>query len=92
MNGELDRQNRDILKRLKIGASDKRDMSETLYEYLMMYNSTPHSVTGKTPSELFFRRMYKDKIPRLKDISETENDAEVVRPVAKRKKKGRWRS
>lgn len=54
MNGEVERQNRDIVKRLKISSSEKLDMRDTLCEYLMMYNSTPHSVTGKTPSKLFF--------------------------------------
>ncbi|KAG7304923.1 hypothetical protein JYU34_010335 [Plutella xylostella] len=52
MNGEVERQNRDILKRLKISQIERKDIKETLYEYLMMYNSTPHSVTGKSPSLL----------------------------------------
>ena len=28
-----------------------------------MYNSTPHSVTGKKPSEFFFRRLFRKKLP-----------------------------
>ncbi|XP_049880106.1 uncharacterized protein K02A2.6-like [Pectinophora gossypiella] len=77
MNGEVERQNRDIVKRLKISHSEKRDMKDSLYEYLMMYNSTPHSVTGKTPSELFFKRINRDKIPMLKDVNFKEDDLEV---------------
>ncbi|GBP88986.1 Uncharacterized protein K02A2.6 [Eumeta japonica] len=52
-NGEVERQNRDILKRLKISTAENKDWKESLLDYLTMYNSTPHSVTGRTPSELF---------------------------------------
>nr|CAH7725340.1 unnamed protein product [Callosobruchus chinensis] len=34
-----------------------------------MYNSTPHTITGKTPSELFFRRQFRDKIPSAENFS-----------------------
>lgn len=49
-NGEVERQNRDILKCL----SQKTDWKEDLLMYLSMYNSTPHSTTGRSPSGLFF--------------------------------------
>lgn len=64
-NGEVERQNRDILKRLKISHAEKRNWKDDLNEYLIMYNSTPHSITGKTPSELFFGRQFRDKIPSI---------------------------
>lgn len=67
-NGEVERQNRDILKRLRISQSQKSNWLDDLLLYLTMYNSTPHSTTGKTPSELFFCRQFRDKIPSLKDI------------------------
>lgn len=67
-NGEVERQNRDTLKRLKISQIEKKDWKQELYTYLMMYNSTPHSVTGKSPSELFFKRKFRDKIPSILDI------------------------
>lgn len=89
MNGEVERQNRDIIKRLKINQTDKKDIKETLYEYLMMYNSTPHSVTGKTPSELFFKRQNRDKIPMLKNINEREDDSEVRDRDRLQKEKGK---
>lgn len=57
-NGEVERQNRDILKRLKISQVEKKNWKEALREYMVMYNSTPHTVTGKTPAELFFRRQF----------------------------------
>ena len=89
MNGEVERQNRDILKRLKISKGEKKNMKETIYEYLMMYNSTPHSVTGKTPSELFFKRMNRDKIPMLKEMNKLENDTDVRDRDKSEKEKGK---
>lgn len=68
-NGEVERQNRDILKRLKICQVEKKNWQDALLEYLAMYNSTPHSVTGKTPAELFFKRQYRDNLPMSGDIS-----------------------
>ncbi|XP_052744494.1 uncharacterized protein K02A2.6-like [Bicyclus anynana] len=71
-NGEVERQNRDILKRLKISQSEKSNWYEDLLLYLTMYNSTPHSTTGKTPSELFFGRQFRDKLlPSLIDLENT---------------------
>ena len=78
-NGEVERQNRDILKRLKISQLESKNWQDALLEYLAMYNSTPHSVTGKTPAELFFRRQYRDNIPMAGDITHTHKpeDADV---------------
>lgn len=67
-NGEVERQNRSILKRLKISQLERRNWKEELLYYLMMYNSTPNTTTGKTPSELFYKRQFRDKIPCAVDI------------------------
>ncbi|XP_045452155.1 uncharacterized protein K02A2.6-like [Melitaea cinxia] len=88
-NGEVERQNRDILKRLKIGKLEKKDLQECLNEYLIMYNSTPHSVTGKTPTELFFKRLNRDKIPTIQDISNKIDDTEIRDKDREQKEKGK---
>lgn len=67
-NGEVERQNRSLLKRLKISCALKRNWRTDLDDYLTMYYSTPHSVTGKTPTELLTGRTIRTKIPSLKDI------------------------
>ncbi|XP_022826768.1 uncharacterized protein K02A2.6-like [Spodoptera litura] len=87
-NGEVERQNRDILKRLKIGHIEKKDLRESLYEYLLMYNATPHSVTGKSPSELFFKRQCRDKIPSIRE-RELEDDSEVRDKDKEQKERGK---
>ena len=51
-NGEVERQNRSILKRLKIAQIEKRNWRDELSDYLTMYRTTPHSTTGISPSEM----------------------------------------
>lgn len=66
-NGEVERKNRSLLKRLKISHALKNDWKAELKHYLMMYYTTPHSVTGKTPTELCLGRTIRSKIPSLHD-------------------------
>lgn len=65
MNGEVERQNRSLLKRLTISQNEKGSWKEDLNKYLLMYRSTPHSTTLKTPSELMFNRTIRDKLPAI---------------------------
>lgn len=62
-NGEIERQNRSILKRLIISQNQKGNWKQDLLAYLVMYRATPHATTMKTPSEMMFGRTIRDKIP-----------------------------
>ena len=55
-NGEVERQNRSMLKRIRISNAEGSDWQEEMDRYLMMYRSIIHSTTGKSPSELLFGR------------------------------------
>lgn len=88
-NGEVERQNRDILKRLKISQVEKKNWKEALREYMVMYNSTPHTVTGKTPAELFFRRQFRDKLPMIQDMTHLSEDLEMRDRDKELKEKGK---
>nr|XP_026484830.1 uncharacterized protein K02A2.6-like [Vanessa tameamea] len=88
-NGEVERQNRDIIKRLKICQVERKNWKEALTEYLTMYNGTPHSVTGKTPAELFFRRKFRDKIPMIDIAEQSFEDIDVRDKDKEQKEKGR---
>lgn len=65
MNGEVERQNRSILKRLIISQNTDRNWMDDLQEFLLMYRSTPHSTTLRTPAELLFGRNIRDKLPNI---------------------------
>lgn len=51
-NGHVERQNSSLLKRLKISHALHRNWKTDLLEYLMMYNTTPHSTTGKNANRI----------------------------------------
>lgn len=82
-NGEVERQNRSILKVLTIAQNKKVDWRDELQRYLIMYRSTPHSVTLKSPAELMFNRNIKDKLPSISQPLEVD---EEVRDRDKEKK------
>lgn len=64
-NGEVERQNRSLLKRLKIAHAEKREWKEELLDHLLMYRSIPHSTTGVFPAEMLFGRKIKTKMPEI---------------------------
>ncbi|XP_055598452.1 uncharacterized protein K02A2.6-like [Uranotaenia lowii] len=63
MNGEVERQNRSILKRLRIAQELGKNWRKELRQYLLTYHSAIHPPTGKSPSELMFGRRLRTKLP-----------------------------
>lgn len=84
-NGEVERQNRSLLKRLKISQEMKRDWKEDLQQYLLMYRSTPHATTMKTPAEMMFNWNIRDKLPNMNQPI-NDREEEGVREIDKEKK------
>lgn len=74
MNGEVERQNSSLLKRLIISQQMKGDWREDLHQYLLMYRSTPHSTTLRTPAELMFSRNIRDKLPSIQQPMEIDHE------------------
>lgn len=73
-NGEVERQNRNVLRRLRIAQATKKDWKEELLTYLSAYRTTPHSTTGVPPGELFRGRAIKTKIPELIKLGQNYED------------------
>lgn len=86
-NGEVERQNRSILKRLTISQATGTDWVEDLNKYLLMYRSSPHSTTKKTPSELMFGYNIRDKLPCIYQPNEV--DEELIDRDKDMKEKGK---
>ena len=85
-NGEIERQNRSILRRLRISQAVSRDWRSQMDKFLIVYRSTPHSTTGVSPAELLFGRKIRTKIPQLQEF--TCHD-EVRDRESERKEKGK---
>lgn len=74
-NGEVERQNRSILKRLIISQNTGRNWVNDLNDYLLMYRTTQHSTTLKTPAELLFNgRNVRDKLPSMSQPLEIDQE------------------
>lgn len=89
-NGMVERQNRGIKKQLQISKAkgSKSWENDLMLDYLVMYRSSPHETTGKSPFELMFNRQMKDKLPSLLTPVNSELDEEVRRRDTFLKEKG----
>ncbi|XP_055623065.1 uncharacterized protein K02A2.6-like [Toxorhynchites rutilus septentrionalis] len=68
-NGEVERQNRSILKRLKIAQQLGQDWRKVLSQFLLSYHATTYPTTGRAPSELMFGRRIRTKLPEVPTIT-----------------------
>lgn len=62
-NGLVERQNRTLLKTLKLSVTMGRDWKTDLQDFLHAYRATPHAVTNYSPSELMFGWNIRDRFP-----------------------------
>jgi hypothetical protein len=65
--GEIERQNRSLLKRMQIARVEGQDWRKAVQTYLIAYRNTPHPTTGMCPAELMFRRKLRTKLPELRE-------------------------
>lgn len=77
-NGEVERQNRTLIKAIRIAVAEGKDWRKELNTFLLAYRSTPHSTTGISPAELLFRRKIQTKLPEMSKSVRSEIE-ELVR-------------
>lgn len=85
-NGLVERQNRTLLKTLKISCTMGRNWRDDLQDFLHSYRATPHSTTKFSPSELLFGWNIRDKLP---GNSRKVNNNEAKENDRKSKEKGK---
>ncbi|XP_058827498.1 uncharacterized protein K02A2.6-like [Topomyia yanbarensis] len=90
-NGEVERQNRSLLKRLKISNALYGNWKVELDDYLILYNNSPHSVTGRAPSELLQSRKLRYKLPQMDDLSSMPPSADFRDRDTQKKFEGKIR-
>ena len=71
-NGEVERQNQSIEKRLRIAHAEGRNWRNELLTYLAAYRATPHATTGASPAKLLYGRELRTKLPNLSDMSDDQ--------------------
>ena len=89
-NGEVERQNRSLLKAMRAAQAERKDWKSELNKYLLAYRSTPHSITGKSPAELLYGRKLSTKLPELAGFDDYDEAThpEVRDRDAERKQRG----
>ena len=65
-NGEVERQNRSLLKCLQIAHLEGKNWRTELLVWLMAYRSTPQTSTGTTPCYMMFGHEVRSKLPELR--------------------------
>lgn len=73
-NGEVERVNRSLLKRLKIAAAESLPLEVEASKFVLLHNTTPHSVTGQSPAQAMFGRQLRDKLPSIQMPSIQRDD------------------
>ena len=69
VNGEVERQNASLLKRIQIAQAELRDWRKETRKYLTSYRSIEHPTTGKSPAELLFARKMRGKLPEMSQFA-----------------------
>ncbi len=67
-NGEVERQNASIMKRIRIAQSEGLDWQKELRKYVTVYREIVHNTTGKSPAELLFKSKLRGKLPELTSV------------------------
>jgi len=62
-NGEMERQNRSLLKRMRIAQAEGKQWKEDVRKYMIAYRSTPNTTMRVSPAELLFGRKIRTKLP-----------------------------
>ena len=75
-NGKAESFMKLLEKAVKAAKLERKDCKEELYEFLLAYGTTPHTVTEISPAELLFNRQLRTTIPSV--IKETKIDCQEL--------------
>lgn len=85
-NGLVERQNRNLLKTIKISVATGRNWKNDLQDFLHSYRATPHTSTDFSPSELLFGWNIRDRLPHVRrkvDLSQARNKDRATKEKGK---------
>jgi transposase InsO family protein len=74
-NGEVERQNQSLLKRMQIAQAEGKDWRDKILDYVMGYRAKMHLTTGQSPAKLLFQREIRTKMPELRGYQATDDQA-----------------
>ena len=71
-NGEVERQNKSLLKEMRVAHTEGKSGQRELQKYLLAYRSPPHTTTGISHAELLYGRKVRTKMPEFETTDEEE--------------------
>ena len=87
-NGQIERFNQVILKHVLTSNTIGRDWRKSLPTMLRNYRTTPHQVTGETPTMMLMNREIRTKLPSVKS-SKSYDDRKAQQTDARAKKQAK---
>ena len=69
-NGEVERQNKSLLKAMRVAHAEGKPRQRELQKYQLAYRSTPHTITGVSSTELLYGRRIRTKMPEFESTGE----------------------
>ncbi|CAB4001197.1 PREDICTED: uncharacterized protein K02A2.6-like, partial [Paramuricea clavata] len=79
-NGQAENFMKPLVKAVKSAHHENKDWKREMFKFLLNYRATPHSTTGKSPSELLYNRKIQTKLPQVT----VENDSSLHQEVKER--------
>ena len=87
-NGEVERMNRTIKHAIQCAHHDGKNWRDEVQNFLLVYRTTPHTITGAAPADLMFKYAARNDIPQWHSlIPKTKMDLAVNQRDALRKQK-----
>ncbi|XP_057291219.1 uncharacterized protein K02A2.6-like [Hydractinia symbiolongicarpus] len=84
-NGEVERFNRTLSKVIKCAITEQKDWKKELDHFLLMYRTTPHSITGVSPADMLLKHKPNNGIPSFEPTSAIENTSQEMEKKRKAK-------
>ena len=76
-NGEVERQNRSLLKAMRAARAEKKNWRTELNKHVLAYRSTAHTTTGKSPAEMLYGRNISTKLPDIGELGEVDDNVSL---------------
>ena len=78
-NGEVERQNASLMKRIRIAQAEGLNWQKELRKYVAKYRGLDHPTTGRSPAELLFKRKVRGRLPEFKIDHQSDMNITEVR-------------